>query len=100
MTAPRLTLATGSLYLYSLDRIFALAAEYGRVSSHKADDMRQQQGAARGAAGRIASAGGSLATRVADAIAPTTPAKTLTPTPIDMTLGSSSNASTETSCRR
>jgi DegV family protein with EDD domain len=36
------------------DRVFALAAEHGRVSSHKADDMRQQQGAARGAAGRIA----------------------------------------------
>ena len=36
------------------DRVFALAAEYGRVSSHKADDMRQQQGAARAAAGRIA----------------------------------------------
>jgi DegV family protein with EDD domain len=36
------------------DRVFALAAEYGRVSSHKADDMRQQQGAARGADGRIA----------------------------------------------
>ncbi len=29
MNGPRLTFSTGSLYLYSLDRCFALAAEYG-----------------------------------------------------------------------
>ncbi len=36
------------------ERVFELAARFGKVSSRKADDMRQQRDAAAGAAGRIA----------------------------------------------